>query len=673
MALFDFDIEPIKKPVIAEEQKKLIKKRNVSYEELFHMNKTTTDILGYDDFTAEKYPYGLVFHDFEVFMYDWLVVLIDPIAKTKTIIVNNRAALREYYELHKDCIWVGYNNKHYDTPIFKGILCGYDPKEISDKLIVEGKKPFELYREYDFSSIEQFYVYDVMVKKVPPESLKLLEAFMGNDIEETEVDFNLDRPLTKEEVFKTIRYCIHDVEQTIEVFRYRISDFEAQIALVETFNLPFKNVSRTKGQLTAIIVDCKKQEHDDEFDVTFLPCIQLDKYSYVQDWFKGVLKNKDYKSELPNTPENRYILSKGEQVRKNKDSKTSFVTDVCGIPHTFGWGGLHGCPDKPVHIFGNLYHSDIGSYYPSSMIGWDFLTRNCRSPNKFKEVYDTRMALKKAGKKKEQAPYKVILNSQYGITKDRNSEAYDPVQANNICVNGMLMILDLLEKLESRLGDRFQLIQANTDGIVVKLAEDERTEKIYRHICDEWCLRTKLTFAHEEWGGIVQKDVNNYVAFSRPDENGNMKVIEQKGSFVKENNPLDNDLPILNEAMVNYISKNIPVEDTINNCNELIKFQNIYRLSGDAKAAWHNGEYFTDKTYRIFASVDSNDTYLGKCKEIGGKPDKFQDTPEHCFIYNKSVKDIPMSIKLDRKWYINMAKKRLEQYGYQLQKSNELF
>lgn len=641
MSLFDFDIEPIKKPVILEEQKKPIKKRNVSYEELFHMNKTITDIPGYDDFTAEKYPHGLVFHDFEVFMYDWLVVLIDPIAKTKTIIVNNRAALREYYELHKDCIWVGYNNKHYDTPIFKGILCGYDPKEISDKLIVEGKKPYELYREYDFRSIKQFYVYDVMVKKVPPESLKLLEAFMGNDIEETEVDFNLDRPLTKEEVFKSIKYCIHDVEQTIEVFRYRIDDFNAQISLIETFNFPFEYVNKTKGQITACVTDCEKQEHDDEFDVTFVPCIQLEKYKYVQDWFVQACKNKDYSASLETT--------------------------VAGIPHTFGWGGVHGAADKPYHTKGKIAHADVTSFYPSEMIEYDFFTRNAKHPEKFKGVYDMRVALKKAGKKKEQAPLKIVLNSQYGIMKDKNSDAYDPVQANNICINGQLLLLDLIEHLEKGLGDKFELIQSNTDGIIIKIAEDERTEKIFNHIHAEWCNRTGMGMGVDWITEYHAKDVNNYVFRF---ENGSL---ERKGKYVKENNPLDNNLPILNEALVKYIAEGIPVEDTINNCNDMIMFQSVYRLSGSFGAAWHNGEYLTNKTYRIFASVDDNDTYLGKCKEIGGKPDKFQDTPEHCFILNKDIHNIPMSIKLDRKWYINMAKKRLEQYGYHLQKSNELF
>lgn len=176
--------------------------------------------------------------------------------------------------------------------------------------------------------------------------------------------------------------------------------------------------------------------------------------------------------------------------------------------------------------------------------------------------------------------------------------------------------------------------------------------------------------------------------------NGNVLHIlgslERKGKYVKENNPLDNNLPILNEALVKYITEGIPVEDTINNCNDMIMFQSIYRLSGKYKFAWHNGEYLTNKTYRVFASKDKNDTFLTKCTEKTSgnvtyhrdgynlyidryKGDKFQDCPEHCFIYNQSVKDIPMSIKLDKGWYIEMAKKRLAMFGYKVQFKNELF
>lgn len=464
-----------------------------------------TSVTGYDDFDSEKYPNGFVFYDFEVFKYDWMVVLIDPIEKKRDLIVNDVNALKRYYSLHMQNIWTGYNSLHYDVPILKGILSGINPKEISDFIIEEHGVP---YKKWPNAMRMPLLSYDVAGKM---ESLKLLEAYMGNDIEETSVPFDIERLLTKDEIDLTVKYCIHDVEQTIEVFRRRINDFNASMQIIETFDFPLRYVEKTKGQLTAMVVNCERQEHDDEFDVTFVPTIRLEKYAYVKDWFEKVLKKKDYGALIDDIPENRYILDKGRQIKETEKSRTTFETMVAGVPHQFGWGGLHGAPTSPIHVSGKMYHADVTSFYPRLMVRYRLLSRNSRTPEKFKEVYDTRVALKKAGKKKEQAPYKIILNSQYGITKDKYSQAYDPVQANNICINGQLLLLDLIEKLEYRLGERFELLQSNTDGLIVKIAEDEKSEKIFRHIVDEWCSRTGMSMGADGLKKIVQKDVNNYM------------------------------------------------------------------------------------------------------------------------------------------------------------------
>ena len=301
------------------------------------------------------------------------------------------------------------------------------------------------------------------------------------------------------------------------------------------------------------------------------------------------------------------------------------------------------------------------------MIQWGFFTRNAKHSEKFKDVYDLRVALKKAGKKKEQSPLKIVLNSQYGITKDKNSLAYDPVQANNICINGQLMLLDLIEHLENKLGNKFELLNSNTDGIIVSIDDDERTDRIFKHVCNEWCIRTKMGLSFDEIEWYVSRDVNNYVfKFT----NGKL---ERKGAYVKELSELDNNLPIVNKAVLDYIVNKIPVEQTINNSNDMIDFQNIVRVSKSYKYGWHNGEELSEKTFRIYASTDMRDTYIGRCREHGSNPDKFANTPEHCFIYNKAVKGLPLSAKLDKKWYIDLAKKRLTEYGYEMQSKFSLF
>ena len=51
----------------------------------------------------------MVFYDFEVFKYDWLVVCIDMTAKKKTVIINDQAQLEAYHKDHINDIWVGFN------------------------------------------------------------------------------------------------------------------------------------------------------------------------------------------------------------------------------------------------------------------------------------------------------------------------------------------------------------------------------------------------------------------------------------------------------------------------------------------------------------------------------------------------------------------------------------
>lgn len=620
---------PEKKKAEKKQEPKKIVYRTFDEDELVHMSKKFT-LDGYEDFTEDAYPYSINFYDFEVFMGDWLIVIMNPVQKIKRIIVNDSQELGKYYKAHKKEIWCGYNSRNYDTFILRGILCGLNPKKISDMIIVHGISGWRI--SDDFRNIP-IYDFDISTKI---QGLKQLEGFMGNNIKETSVPFDIERPLTKDEIRETIKYCMHDVEQTIEVFRRRKAEYNAQMDLIDTFDLPFNSVSSTQAQLTAKILGCTRvHERDDEFDLQIVPILKIKKYRKILDWFKNP-SNYNYKNSLEET--------------------------VCGVPHVFGWGGIHGCPEKPLHIKGKLFHVDVTSYYPSIMIEYDFLTRNCKDKRKFKQIYDKRVELKKAGKKKEQAPYKIILNSTYGICKDKFSNAYDPRQANNVCINGQLMLLDLLEHLEGYA----EIIQSNTDGIILQVEDDEKSVQKMRDICQEWMDRTKMGLGFDEIDEIWQKDVNNYIFRFTSGK------LERKGAYVKELSELDNDLPIVNEAIVKYLTEDILPSETINGCNQLIKFQKIVKVSSSYLYGWHNDEFLSDKTFRVFASKDKSDSYIGKCKSEGATIEKFANTPEHCFIENDDVRALEVPANLDRKWYINLAEKRIEDFGISLD-SDSLF
>ena len=418
----------------------------------------------------------LHFIDFESFKKLWTCVIICPSERKKTVIVNDKSKLEDYYNQHKNEIFVGYNIRGYDQYIFKGILCDFDPYKITQWIIKDNKPG------YKFSNL--FYKFPLNFYDVGSKlnSLKQLEGFMGNDIRETAIPFDYDGEFTEEMINEVIYYNTHDVEQTIEVFLQTKSDFDAQLDLIKTFNLPLSYLSKTKAQLTSIALGCERKIWNDEWDISFVPTIKLDKYKFVWNWFKNP---KNYKH--------------GEKLK----------VDICGIPHTFGLGGIHGAEDTPVHKKGLIIHIDVTSFYPSICIEYDLLSRNVKDKTIYKQIYDKRVALKKAGKKKEQAPYKIILNSTFGITNDPYSLAYDPRRNHEVTINGQLLLLDLLEKLEGHC----TLIQSNTDGLIIQIPDTNKAFEKIDDICFEWEQRTKMNLGFDFIKEIYQKDVNNYIIY----------------------------------------------------------------------------------------------------------------------------------------------------------------
>lgn len=582
----------------------------------------------------------MLFYDFEVFKYDWLVVIIDVINKKEHVIVNNVEKLKDIYDKHKDDIWVGYNSRSYDQYILKGLLCGFNPKEINDYIIVKNKPGWK------FSSLlNQIPLnnYDVMTSF---HSLKQLEGFMGNNIKESSVPFDIDRKLTPEEIKETMKYCRHDVEQTIEVFIQRKEEFDSHISLLKAFKLPLTYISKTKAQLSAIILGATQRKWNDEFEIVFPDTLRIKKYKEVLNWYKNPL-NRDY----------------------NKTLKI----EVAGVPHVFAWGGLHGAIDK-YHGEGHFINIDVASYYPALMIEYNFISRNISNPNKYREIRDERLRLK-VEKNPMQAPYKIVLNSTYGAMKDKNNALYDPRQANNVCVGGQLLLLDLIEMLEGHC----QLIQSNTDGLIIKLFKEDDYELI-DDICYEWEQRTRMQLEFESYKKIFQKDVNNYVIV---DFDGGYK---SKGAYVKKLNSLDYDLPIVNKALKEYLLHGIHPQKTIEECNELREFQKIVKVSSKYLYALYNptvteekvrgedgklktvkvftgGEIQKEKCFRVFASKLESEGSIYKVKNLQKNPEKFQDTPEHCFFINDDVTNIKIPSKLDKNWYVDLAIKRLKDFG----------
>ena len=567
----------------------------------------------------------MLFFDFEVFKYDWLVVAIDPIEQREHVIVNNKSELEKLYKQHKTDIWVGYNCRNYDQYILKGILCGFDPKKINDWIIVQDRKGWEFSSMFNKISLN---LYDAMPNI--PVSLKVLEGFMGHNIHETSVPFDIDRKLTPQEILETIKYCRFDVLNTIDVFLKRKGEFDAQMDLLKAFNLPLSNLSKTQAQLAAVILDARKVRFNDDWDIRLPNNVKLGKYQKVAQWFLD---------------------------KENHRDDASLTMTIAGLEHTIAWGGIHAglpkttitCDDDEV-----MFDADVGQLYPNIMRVYKLLSRAARKPQMLEYVLDTSMRLKAEGKKKEREPYKRQCNIFYGAEGDPFNPLYDPLHRTLVCVFGQVFLIDLIDKIE----DIITLINSNTDGIFFKVKKKD-VDELKRRV-SEWEQRTQLQMEYSEFTKFISKDVNNYLAVKADGK------IHAKGAYVKDLDDLDYDLPIVNEALRNYMIFGTPVEVTVNSCTDFRKFQKIVKLSNKYKWVEHeNGQRNTkydNKAYRVFASLDASDGRLLKCDGVRN-PAKFGNTPDRCFIFNDDLNGVPIPEKLDRQYYINLAKKRLEDFG----------
>ena len=208
----------------------------------------------------------------------------------------------------------------------------------------------------------------------------MCEAFMGHDIRETEVNFNIDRELTSEEIEKTILYNRHDVKELKLVLKETWTDFEGQLNIIDLYNLALKYISKTKVQLASHVLGAVEQHTlNDEFSIKFPPVLKLkDENKHVLRWFENP-KNWTYKEHLhsfDNQHSNHYEFT------------------IAGVKHTLGYGGLHGSNDEEKIYEGIILALDVSSQYPNIDIIFDLLSRKIKNPEDYKKMVNFRLKLK---------------------------------------------------------------------------------------------------------------------------------------------------------------------------------------------------------------------------------------------------------------------------------------
>lgn len=569
----------------------------------------------------------IITYDIEVLKYDWIMVFKEG-DNDYRVIHNDTKELKAYIDSKSKDILVGFNNYYYDDVVLAGILLGKDPYETSKRLIAGERVNYQL----------NMITLDVMQELPLGVGLKSSQANLGLSIVETPIDFNLDRPCTKEELEELIGYCKNDVKDTEMLFKKRADYFQAKFEIVNEFNLPVPMVKKTRAILSSKVLKCQdKNIPNDRLHIDYNPNINWDLIPKdVIDFFKKC--EYDYRC--------------GGDYREIESRKLKLL--VCGVPHVYAFGGIHGAIEK-YNSSGNFLHIDVSSYYPSLIIVSNYMSRKSEEPQLFTHLRDMRYKLK-AQKDPRQKIYKILINATFGAMKSEYNKLYDPKQANNICINGQIILTQLIMELK----DYCQIIQSNTDGLVVKY-EPKDYDKVVEIVTD-FGKRFNLTFDIDKIIKIAQRDVNNYAIMF---EDGK---IEAKGRFSKfeGGNFMQNSLSIIDRALVNYYIHDKPVADTVIEAyknNDLAPFQIVCKMGST-----YDGMYYeygdegdtklipTQKVNRVFATNDKK--YWGIYKRKGDSYQKIANTSEHNIIHNGAIETFDKS-KLDLNYYIDLCNKNL--------------
>lgn len=568
-------------------------------------------------------------YDIEVFKKDNLYVFRDYFTKEWTVIHNDLDGLRKFYLANRDSLFIGYNSHSYDSNVMRAHMQGKNPYHVS-KAIIESDDRALVYKMFDTKKTPLFGM--DLYQDNRGFSLKEHSAFLGINIKETEVDFDIDRPLINwrevmdeynlsEEmdeltltdelarvtginvdiVYNLVMenalvdeqtlnelYCKNDVLATEKRFEQNIGMLVAKAAIALYFGLDKTALSMTNANLTAELLGAEKTpDRGDE----------LDKYELPEGF------------EIESETIHQAFMT--EEFGANDKGHASISLDVPrrDVTEVLGVGGIHGAKESFIYV-GNFHARDVGSLYPNTMVLFDYLSRNIPEDKRhiYQMLLDERMKAKYSDDefidiKGVQIPtnllingFKLPLNTKYGAMGAEFNKLYDPRMRLLVCITGQMAMWDLLEKIE----DHATIIQSNTDAhYYIPFSEED--EKAIDEIANDWMKRTGYTLDDDPFKAIFQKDVNNYLAIT---DKGKVKF---KGA-IGLTNGLKVSKAVVSNAFINYVVGGKDYKEFINECNDLRQFQIISKTGwtfDDTIVRDMNGnETKAQKVNRVFAIKD---------------------------------------------------------------------
>ena len=515
--------------------------------------------------------------------------------------------------LNKDRLFCGYNNHHYDDTLVNYIVdyCSLLEQKhyiiatqsifnLSQTIISSEDGSIERYKRWKYAKyFDSMDLLTMMFSSKLRVGLKEMQLTMRYH-NVLEYDGNFNDYVNPNDYQKIIEYNINDVESTTNLLQRLANKGEIDLRLFieEEYGFNALSMDSVKFGETILAKKVCEELHIDKRQLetmrspmdnvplkdVILPFIQYKNpklQSVLEDMKKQVVSSKERKSY-----ENKFVIS--------------------NTRYSIGVGGIHSINTPRIYVPKNdeyIGHLDVASMYPSFIVqyGWFPTHLGKAGLDVYIQLYTERLQAKHSGQKLKNLALKLVLNSVTGKMQQETSWLYDPKSVFKIRINGQLILLMLVDIL---LQYNCEIIQVNTDGVMFIAKKDQESD-IMESVSKLEQL-TKLSFEADRYEAFYQYAVNDYFGVTDKNE------IEKRGMFITESILGKGLAPtIIPKAVIAYLTKNIPLEKTIRECNDIYEFLMAQRVDKKFKVEYNN--HYIQRINRYYAST--NGYWLYKVKE----------------------------------------------------------
>lgn len=581
----------------------------------------------------------------------------------------------QYQELAFTCLnftLVGFNSNNYDIAMLRHLLSQKATNkslyQLSSDLVENQIRYYNLRNKYPFNDKIKIDTFDLIEPAPDPAKISLKKYAARIMCEELEdLPFAPHKSLSDFEITQLQTYCVKDLKHTFDLRQELSDEMALRFNLTNGFKMDVRSLSDAQiGEAVAIHYIEKRLGR---------------KLPKPPDYRNKILRYKRPAYIQFQTPymQNVFDTIVDAEYHVGDNGSPMIPKDVANLKvmintteYKIGIGGLHSKEKSQAYVCDEnhrIYDIDGDSFYPTIIINNEYCPQGLEDifiPMYKGDLVDPRLAYKRQAKLDSLTPeerhrvkqwansMKIVINGLYGKLGSLYCRLYAPEMMISVCLTGQLILLMLIERLELA---GIKVISANTDGIVTYSHINQYD--LLKSIVDQWEKDVRMTTEWTPYQAIYSRDVNNYIAVKSDFDCQVKKGLKRKGyladhwisdpnSFKMKNTP---DILICRNAVANYILKDIPIENTINECKDIRQFLHLSEVNGGATFRNKN----IGRVARFYISTNSTDCI--KRVSNGGKVPN-SDCAE--LMLNLS-KNIPTD--LNYKYYVDKAEDMLYDIG----------